>query len=317
MITDPFRFGVQEPSLTDLEEIAGAAGAARRAEALGYDELFSYDHVTTVRELGGSTDLVDPLLPLQVAALATTTLRIGPLVLNNELHHPALLARAAATIDRLTGGRFVLGIGSGYAQAEHDAIGLPLRAPGPRVDRLDECLTIIRRLLDAGSASFAGQHHTVEIAELGIRPVQDRVPILLGGHGRRMIGLAARHADVFQFTGLTHDERGTPGPGGFGIEQVRQRAGWLSEAAGERDRHIERSALVQHTDVGDHADLSAPAQRLGWDERAVLDTPFLLVGSVAQLVDELERRREDIGISHYVVRDAEGFAPVVDALRGR
>lgn len=313
MTTRPFRFGLQQISLDDPDEIAKAA---RQAETLGYDELFSYDHVTTGHDPRSSNGLVDPLLPLQVAAMATQTLRVGPLVLNNELHHPALLARAAATVDRLSGGRFVLGLGTGYAQAEHDAIGLPLRSPGSRVDRLEECLMILRLLLDDGAASFAGDHHAVEIADLGIRPLQAKVPILIGGHGRRVVTLAARHADIFQFTGLTHNEHGVPEPSGFDVEQVRQRAIWLSEAAAERNEHLERSVLVQHVDIGDHADLATPAGRIGLDEEAVRNTPFLLVGSVNQLIDELEHRREELGISHYVVRDAESFAPIVDALRG-
>ena len=89
----PFRFALQGRNLGDREALVAAA---RQAESLGYEELFSFDHIGTV----------DPFIPLMVAAEATTRLRVGPLVLNNELHHPALLARTAATVDRLTGGRW-------------------------------------------------------------------------------------------------------------------------------------------------------------------------------------------------------------------
>src|SRR5262245_1838409 len=119
----PFRFAVQA---MELSERAGVAAVAQQAEALGYEELYSYDHL----------GMVDPFVPLVVAAEATSRLRVGPLVLNNEFHHPALLARSAATADRMTGGRLILGIGTGYAQHEHEAMGVALRPPGPRVDRL-------------------------------------------------------------------------------------------------------------------------------------------------------------------------------------
>jgi|SRR5579862_9505374 len=110
----------------DLTDRDAVVGSARQAEDLGYEELYSYDHLGAI----------DPFVPLIVAAEATSRLRVGPLVLNNELHHPALLARTVATLDRMTGGRVVLGIGTGYAQAEHEAMGIELRRPGPRVERL-------------------------------------------------------------------------------------------------------------------------------------------------------------------------------------
>jgi probable F420-dependent oxidoreductase len=254
-----------------------------------------------------------------VAAEATTRLRVGPLVLNNEFHHPALLARTAATVDRLTGGRLVLGLGTGYTQSEHDAIGMVLRDPGARVTRFEESVMALRSLLDTGAAELDVVHHHLAISDLGVRPVQAHVPLLIGGHGKRVVGIAARHADIFQFTGLTHGEGGEPSAGGFGIEDVRRRSRWLEEAAGDRLADIERSALVQLVDIdADATDRRAEiAERFEIAADQVEHTPFLLVGSVEQVVDKLERLRDDVGISHYVIRDAESFAPVVAALAGR
>lgn len=302
----PFRFGLQVGALDDHDRMVAAA---RQAEALGYDDLWSADH------LGAA----DPFVPLAVAAEATTTLRVGPLVINNELHHPALLARTAATVDRLSGGRLVLGMGTGYAAAEHDATGIPLRPPGDRVDRLIESIRAIRLLLDDGAAHVEGVHHRLAVDDLGIRPMQDRVPILVGGHGRRVVTEVGPLADVFQFTGLTHADDGTPMPGGFARSAVAERARWLAEAADDRDAEIERSVLVQSTYVGDDAGpaVTRAADQLGADDELVRTTPFLLLGAVEQIVDELERQRDELGVSHIVVRDAEGFAPVVEALRGR
>ena len=301
----PFRFAVQSLQLGDRGSLIDDATTAARC---GYEELYSYDHIGAV----------DPFVPLMVAAEASSALRVGPLVLNNELHHPVLLARAAATADRLTGGRLILGMGTGDMQSELDAAGIELRRPGPRVDRFAESLTILRALLDSGAAAFEGQHHRVDLEDLGVRPVQPRVPFLIGGHGRRVVGLAGQHADIFQFTGLTHAADGTPGPGGFGIDDVRQRSRWLHEAAGDRIDDIERSILVQVTHLGAGSDEKAAeiAARFGADRALVDATPFALVGSVEQVVDKLERLREDIGASHVVVRDVAGFAPVVEALAG-
>jgi probable F420-dependent oxidoreductase len=301
----PFRFAVQKRGFDDPEEVAEYA---RHVEALGYDELYSYDHVGSV----------DPFVALLPAAQATERLRVGPLVLNNEFHQPALLARTAATVDRVTGGRLVLGLGTGYAVSEHAAIGLELRPPGPRVTRFGECLAILRELLDSGTADFDGEHHTVHLEALGVRPVQERLPFLIGGFGRRVIGIAARFADIVQFTGLTDKADGSLEAGGFAIDQVTVRAEWVSELAGDRDREIERSALVQLVAVGDDVpsdDEIGREHRL--DAAVVAESPFVLAGSVGRLVDKLERIRQRTGISHYVIRDPDAFAPVRDTLAGR
>lgn len=299
----PFRFAVQGGPFRDA---AALAAHARHVEALGYDELYSADHV------GG----IDPFVPLVVAASATERLRVGPLVINNELHHPALLARTAATVDLLSGGRLVLGMGSGYDESEHDSIGSPIRPPGPRVTRLDESLMVLRLLLDTGAAHLDGEHVRVAVDDLGVRPAAPRVPFLIGGHGRRMVRIAARHAQIFQFTGLVHGDGGRPTGAGFAIRHVEQRAVWLAADAGDRIASIERSALVQVVSIdGSGPTVDETAERLG-DRDVLADTPFVLIGSVDQVVDKLLALRERVGISHYVVREPDAFAPIVAALRG-
>lgn len=299
----PFRFAIQGGPFGDPVALAAHA---RHVEALGYDELYSADHI----------GFVDPFAPLLAAALATDRLRVGPLVINNELHHPVLLARTAATVDRLTGGRLVLGMGTGYQQSEHDAIGSPIRPPGARVDRFAESLAVLRTLLDDGSADLGGDHLHVHLDDLGVRPIQERLPLLIGGHGRRVVGLAGKLADIYQFTGLTHAADGAISAGGFSLDDLRRRAEWLKEAA--EGREIERSALVQLTGIGDDAPpVDDLTDRFGLDAETLTDSPFVLIGSVDQIVDKLERVRQELGISHIVVRDPDGFAPIVDRLAGR
>jgi probable F420-dependent oxidoreductase len=288
------------------------AETARKAEALGYEELYVPDHFGSV----------DPFIAVMVAAEATTTLRVGTLVLNNEFHHTALLARTAATIDRHTGGRFILGCGTGYMQSEHDATGIPLRAPKERVDRFAESMAALRELLDVESATMLGEHVQITDAKLGVRPIQARLPILIGGHGRRVVGIAAKHADIYQFTGLIHGPGGAPGCGGFAMSEVVQRRDWLVEGAGDRIDDIERSTLVQYTSISDASnatgiDVTAMAAEFEISEDTFHETPFILAGSTEQIIDKLERLRAQLGISHIVVRDVEGFAPIVVALAGR
>ncbi len=145
------------------------------------------------------------------------------------------------------------------------------------------------------------------------------MPLLIGGHGKRVVRIAARHADIFQFTGLTHGEGGQPAAGGFAIDAVRQRSRWLAEAAGDRLAGIERSVLAQLVHIGDGSSerITATADRFDIDREIIDGTPFILIGSVDQVVDKLERLRSDVGISHVVVRDPQGFAPVVAMLAGR
>ena len=306
----PFRFAIQTGPLHDAVELRKRA---QEIESMGYDELFSSDHIGTAFGLNS----VDPFVALVIAAEATTRLRVGPLVLNNEFHQPALLARTAISVDQMTEGRLVLGLGTGYAQVEHDAIGMRLLPRGPRVTRFEESLHVLRDLCDQGSCSFQGKHHQIDMAELGIRPVQDHIPFLIGGHGRRVVSIAGRHADIFQYTGLTHGDDGTPSGGGFALDQIQERAVWLAEAAGERDDDIERSVLVQMTAVGAEADADMRASdRIAPYVDVFDDTPFMLSGSLEQIIDKIERLREDLLISHFVVRDAEAFAPVVEALAG-
>ena len=307
----PFRFGIQTAGFDTPDAYRALA---RKVEDLGYAELFSSDHIN-----GGGLTNLDPFLPLLSAAEHTTTLRFGPLVINNEFHNPVLLARTAATFDLLSGGRLILGMGTGYMQSEHDSADIELRPPGPRVTRFAESIDALRSLLDTGAADCRGEHITLSVDGLGVRPAQQRVPILIGGHGKRVVGIAARSADIFQFTGLTHDpETGAPAPGGFARSDIATRHRWFVEAAGERSERIERSTLVQRTKVGDGAAEArrTVAERLGLDQAEVDETPFVLIGSKAQVIEKLHGLREEFGIHHVVSRDPEDLAPVVAELAG-
>jgi probable F420-dependent oxidoreductase len=305
-----FRFGLQ---VTTAASRADLVDRARRAEDLGFDVLQTADHLDEV---------LPPLVTLAAVAASTTTLRVGTLVLNNDLHHPLVLAREAAAVDLLSDGRLELGIGAGHSEPEYRSAGLRFDPPGVRIQRLAESLDVLDRLLRGEEVTHAGVHHTVTGATVFPRPVQDpRPPLLVGGGGRRLLGLAARTADVVGLTGVgpTRDDGRNHVPSHWAPAAVdAQVAHVRAEAAAAGRPPPELHALVQVVTVTDdrRAALEAVHRRL--PELGVEDlggTPYLLVGTVDTMVEQLQAARERWGFSYVTVRD-EALAPVVARLAG-
>ena len=146
----PFRFGIQCRGPADR---SGWAALARKVEDLGWSTLTIADHFD---------DALAPVPALMAAADATTTLRVGTMVLANDYRHPVVVAKEAATLDVLTGGRFDLGIGAGWMTADYEAAGIPLDRPGVRVDRLAEAITVLKGLWSVGPFSFDGEHYRID-----------------------------------------------------------------------------------------------------------------------------------------------------------
>src|SRR5690606_35197449 len=131
-----------------------------------------------------------------LAGLATATerVRLGSLVFGNTYRHPAVLAKWAATVDHLSGGRLLLGIGAGWQENEHEQYGIELPAPKARLARFEEACQVIRGLLTQERTALTGDHYRLTNACAEPKPVQERLPILIGGKGDRMMGIVARHA---------------------------------------------------------------------------------------------------------------------------
>ena len=146
-----------------------------------------------------------------LAALAASTerVRLGPLVLGNTYRHPAVVANWAVTLDHVSHGRAVLGVGAGWQVNEHEQYGIELPAPGERITRFEEACQVLRGMLDAPPTTVHGQHYRVTDALCSPPPVQRRLPLLIGGKGDRMLGIVARHADQWNMWGLpdTIEER--------------------------------------------------------------------------------------------------------------
>ncbi len=139
---------------------------------------------------------------LPAVAAVTSRLRLGPLVAPTSIHHPALLANRAATLDRLSKGRLILGLGAGWQINEHAAYGIPLKTPGMRVSRFEESIQIVRSLLDSDRTTFHGDFYDITDAPSDPKPVQETLPILVGTGSPRMLRITAQHAQDWNTWGV-------------------------------------------------------------------------------------------------------------------
>ena len=310
----PFRFGVishnTNPSLDALVD------RARLAERLGYSTFLIPDH------LG---DQFDAPLALALVAQATSTLRIGSFVFANDFRHPVLLAKTAATLDVLSGGRFELGLGAGWMQAEYEQVGLAFDPPGVRIARMAEALQIIKGLLSDESMMYSGVYYRVMEMRGNPTPLQrPRPPILLGGSGKRVLSIAAREADIVNILprgmveaeGTQHIDLSDADPA-----SLTRKVAWIREAAGERFQHLELSLFILDMALhdGGEAGMERLARRFALDRERVMSIPHLLVGTADHIVERLQEMRTKYGISYPVIFDEymEEFAPIVARLRNQ
>ncbi|MBI5878131.1 MAG: TIGR03621 family F420-dependent LLM class oxidoreductase [Chloroflexi bacterium] len=314
----PFRFGViNEQSHYPQTWM----NHARRVEDLGYATFLIRDHF--VPDYFG--DQLAPFSALTAAALATTTLRVGTLVIDNDYRHPVVLAKEAATLDALSGGRLELGLGAGWLRTEYAQAGLPFDSAGTRISRLAESLRVLNGLFADGPFTYAGEHYHVTNLNGYPKPIQRlRPPILLGGGQKRMLMLAGREADIISMlttsvaSGALSDD-----PTERLAESVRQKIEWVRQGAGERFDQIELNLIpgLVFTD-----DRQGGAEQLirtrGWvgvTVEQVLAMPSVFIGTPEQMAAQMEERRAVYGFSYYVVPDdrVAEFAPIVARLAGR
>ena len=224
-----FRFALQ---VSRTATAAEWRDLARKAEDLGYATLYVPDHLD---------DQWAPMVALAVAAEATTTMRVGTLVLDNDFRHPVLMAKEAATLDAMTGGRFELGLGAGWLRADYDQSGIPMDPPAARVARLAEALEIIRAMWQTGSATFEGAHYSVTDVVGGPAPLTPGgPPLVIGGGSRRILELAGRHADIVSVVpSLAAGYIGPEVAAEAVVEKYADRVRWALDAAGERAGELE------------------------------------------------------------------------------
>jgi probable F420-dependent oxidoreductase len=313
----PFRFGVQLSALpaADWRE------RARRIEALGYSTVFWPDH------FGAQWD---PTVALTAVAGATQRLRVGTLVYGIDYRHPVVLAKQAATLQIVSGGRHEFGLGAGWMETDYVEAGLPYDRPGVRIERLDEALSIVRSMWANEKTTFAGRHYTLrDVARAAPLAPGEAPLVLVGGGGPRVLRVAGRHADIVGVNPMLPEGRVTSTTAAdLAPERIARKLDWIregAEAAGRDFAAIELNALVFVVALTDdpRGIRSALAGNTGMTPEQIADCPLFLTGPPSEVVDRLAKRREETGISYVVVqgRDVEvleRFAEgVVAPLAGR
>lgn len=308
-----FRFGVlcrESPSGPELIK------QARQIEDLGYSTFFVPDHFIDAP--------LAPVPALAAVAVATTTLRVGPLVLCNDYTHPAVVAHEMATIDLISEGRLELGIGAGWMTADYEQTGIPMDRAGVRIERLAESVDVLKGLFADGPFSHSGKYYTISEFDGRSAPVQrPHPPIIIGGGGKKLLSLAGREADIVGV--IANAARGymdDPLEARSMVdEETDDKIAWVREAAGDRYPDLEIQTLCSYTHVAADTTTVAGqvASEVGVSVDELLRIPVVMIGSVSQIAEELHARRERWDMSYFVVMadKAEEFAPVVAELAGK
>jgi probable F420-dependent oxidoreductase len=265
---------------------------------------------------------------LTAVAMATTRLRVCPLVLNNDLRHPAVLAQDLATLDIVSDGRLDVGIGAGWNEPEYQAIGLPFDRPGIRIERMAEAIAVLRGLFADGPFSFDGRYYTITDFDGQPKPVQrPHPPFIVGGTKEHVLRLAAREADI---VGI--DLRQDPDSLMDAFpERMNTRVGWLRDEVGDRFERLDLSVLRLLGPVAITPNALEAAQRVADAYRAstgleippedIIESPYSLIGTIPSLVDKLRRARDRWGVNSYLVAwfdepELAQIAPLVEQLAG-
>ena len=301
-----FRFGLQMRMNDDW------VGTARRAEELGYDVFLMPDHFGRQFAIGPA---------LATVAAHTSTIRIGTLVLQNDLRHPALVALEAATLDVLSGGRFELGIGAGGSYLpDFEWTGIPFDPPGTRLRRLAESVTVLKGLFAEGPFSFKGEFFTITEFDSMPKPIQKpHLPLLIAGGGKKSLSLAAKHADIVGLLPQQLRHGGDYAMDESSIEAYAAKSARVLEQAGDRGNDIEFNILVQMLIVTD--DAGAEIARLKSENPALddvwFDSAMVYVGTEAEIAAKFRTVRAATGASYFTVFEPamEAFAPVLAELK--
>jgi probable F420-dependent oxidoreductase len=310
----PFRFGVMANDSLQLPTSGRAWGDfCRKVEDLGYSSVLLSDHLWPQLAPGPA---------IMAAADATTALRVGALMFCNDFRHPVMLAKEAATLDLLSDGRLELGIGAGWKDADYKHAGVPKASGKQRVDRLTEAIAILKGLFADGPFDFEGQHYRVTGLDSQPKPVQrPRPPLILGGGAPRVLSMAAREGDIVSINrSLRAGAVGTQARNNSSAAATDQKVQWIRDAAGDRFEELELNMVVPDLQITSNrrAEAERLVDRYDLEPEEVLQVPHLWLGTVDEICEDLQTRRDRWGVSYVVViaRDVEAAAPVVSRLAG-
>ena len=305
-----FRFGVQlstAPSGDDWAKLA------RKAEDLGYSTLFLPDHFG---------EQLAPLPSMMAAADATTELRVGCLVFDNDYKHPVVLAKEVATVDVLSGGRVELGIGAGWMASDYEQSGIQHDRAGVRIGRMEEGIAVLKGAFADGPFSHEGEHYRITGYDGHPKPVQrPHPPFLIGGGAERILTVAGREADIVGINPSIVSGRVDAAAAQSGSPDVTdQKLAWVRAGAGSRYSELELNMLIYAGVLTDDRSgtIAQMAPLFGLDPNGMEDYPHAWIGSIESICDDLQKRRARWDVSYLVVQgDAmETMAPVVAKLTG-
>jgi probable F420-dependent oxidoreductase len=296
-VSHPFRFGLHLWHLPTEDW----RRRAQHYEELGFSTITLTDHVVVPQW--------EPFTGLSAIAAVTERIGVGTLVLDTPLRDPVLTAKSAATLELISGGRFELGIGTGYVAANFAATGLDFEPPATRLARLDESVALMRRLWTEPSTTMDGRFYRVtDVPMVAEVPVQPR--LLVGGGGRNLLGVAGRVADTVsmiprQSTGdwsVTHSLPDST------LERMVEKANWVrqSASAAGRDPHsIELNTMVSRVIVGDEPApaIAAESAATGIAPAQMADSALYLCGTGHEVRDRLQHWRQQTGISYFSLFD--------------
>ena len=291
-------FGIQTgPQGVDWPDLRAAWD---EAEQLGLDSAWVFDHLVPLL-IGDEEPVLEGWTLLGALAERTERMTIGCLVSSNTFRHPALLAKMAATVDIMSEGRLVLGLGSGYYETEHSAYGLEFGTQQSRAAMLEEACQVIKALFGGGPASLDGEHYTLTGAPFSPLPTQKGgPPLMIGGRGEKLtFPIVARHADQWNLAG------------GAAVADFEQKWGALRERCADIGRdpaEIETNMGVLTIVDSDRARAKerarAGCRHFGLDEELA---PAIFIAGDPEEVTDTIRGLEEVGVDHYVMTIVQGL----------
>ncbi len=323
-MTRPFRFSIQAFSSTSLKEWVDLA---RKVEDSGYSTLHVADHLlgpgSKIEGTGHRVQTLAIIPAMTAAAMATTTLRIGSRMACVSYHLPTVLTKEMASIDVLSEGRLEIGLGAGWLVNEYEALGIPFESAGQRIQLLRETAEFMRMAYaDEGEVDYHGEF----IDSSGYRAVPQPVqrpwpPLMIGGGAPKVLGLAGELADIVSVN--FNNSSGTVGAGSISSsteEETHKKIEWIKAGAGERFSDIELETATYFISVEGRSEITAESvvARTGMELAELKRFPHAAVGSVEEICEELQRRREEYGFSYITVGDAhlDAYLPIVERLAG-
>jgi probable F420-dependent oxidoreductase len=302
------RFGTFLPT----HDFGKAKAAAQSAEEQGYYSVSINDHFFP--PMGPEHRKVPQLecyTTLSAVAAVTKKVMLAPTVTAMSFRNPALLAKMTSTLDQISGGRFIAGLGSGWMRDEYDANGFPYPSNAERLDQMAEGIQVLKAMWTQEEPAFSGRYFKIDKAYNFPQPVQKpHPPVMVGGGGTKLLQIAAQHADISNLTApITTGAVDFAAMLKFDKAELKRRIAMLRQfaaAAGRAPDAIELSGFVTALPAADQGQSDAIAQgtatSMGFaNAQAVRESPMFLVGTPAELKREIRSRVEELGITYYIL----------------